>query len=71
VADRRVLARTRDGLLLGALSGLLRINGRYTSYSGQLYTEATYNVAFADALEPGVFLDSAEVAVLDMRADLF
>jgi hypothetical protein len=45
--------------------------GRYTSHSGQVYTEATYNVAFDDLLEPDVFLASPEPAVLDMRADLF
>jgi hypothetical protein len=57
-------------LLKGQVARLI-INGRYTSYSGQIYTEATYNVAFADSLKPDVFLDSSEAAVLDMRADLF
>ncbi|HEX5725001.1 MAG TPA: hypothetical protein VFX98_06020 [Longimicrobiaceae bacterium] len=49
----------------------LIINGRYSSYSGQLYTEATYNVAFGDSLPPDVFLSREPDATLDMRADLF
>ena len=49
----------------------LIINGRYANYSGQIYTEATYNVAFDDSLNPEVFLAAADHAVLDMRADLF
>ncbi len=49
----------------------LIINGRYTNYSGQFYTEATYNVAFGDALSPDVFERAREAAVFDMRADLF
>ena len=43
------------------------INGRYTSYSGQYYTEATYNVAFDDDLESDVFLEPATLDVFDMR----
>jgi hypothetical protein len=62
---------------LGAISlskgqiACLMINGRYTSYSGQTYTEATYNVAYDDVIRPDVFLRAQVDAVLDMRADLF
>ena len=57
-------------LAKGQMARLI-INGRYTSYSGQFYTEATYNVVFGDRLEPDVFLASPQPTVLDMRADLF
>jgi len=49
----------------------LIINGRYTSYSGQVYTEATYNVAFGERLPDDVFLASEPADVLDLRAELF
>lgn len=49
----------------------LIINGRSTSHSGQIYTEATYNVAFGESLEPDVFVAARAPATLDMRADLF
>jgi hypothetical protein len=49
----------------------LIINGRYTNYSGQLYTEATYNVAFGDAVPSDTFAAMTPSACLDMRADLF
>jgi hypothetical protein len=57
-------------LTKGQMARLI-INGRYTSYSGQFYTEATYSVAFDDVLKPDVFLTSPQPVVLDMRADLF
>ena len=49
----------------------LIINGRYTSYSGQLYTEATYNVAFGESLAVDVFLQATAPKVFDLRANLF
>ncbi len=53
------------------MTAKLIINGRFTSYSGQYYTEATYNVAYGDDLSPDVFAGHAPNALLDMRADLF
>jgi hypothetical protein len=49
----------------------LSINGRYTSYSGQIYTEATYNVAFGDTISTDVFIKGEPDSVFDLRADLF
>ena len=49
----------------------LSINGRYASYSGQVYTEATYNVAVGDRIANDVFVGVAPVAVFDLREDLF
>jgi len=49
----------------------LIINGRSTSYSGQIYMEVTYTVAYDDVLKPDVFVKSQVTAELDMRADLF
>ena len=49
----------------------LSINGRHASYSGQFYTEATYNVAFGDRIPAGVFLNAEPDSVFDLRADLF
>jgi hypothetical protein len=49
----------------------LMINGRYTSHSGQVYTEATYNVAFGESIAVDVFLARDPDSLLDMRADLF
>ena len=49
----------------------LSINGRYTSYSGQTYTEATYNVAFGDSIANDVFITAEPDSVFDLRADLF
>jgi hypothetical protein len=48
----------------------LVVNGRYASYSGQIYTEATYNVAFGEGLQPEAFERDAFDRILDMRADL-
>jgi hypothetical protein len=48
----------------------LIINGRYASHSGQVYTEATYNVAFGNAVAAAVFRTRQPDAVLDLRADL-
>jgi hypothetical protein len=49
----------------------LSINGRYTSYSGQIYTEATYNVAFGDRISNEIFTRADPDSVFDLRADLF
>lgn len=49
----------------------LIINGRLTTYHGQTYTEATYNVAYAEYLPPDVFTSAAPTVVFDMRAHLF
>ena len=49
----------------------LSINGRYTSYSGQIYTEATYNVAFGDRISNEIFTRADSDSVFDLRADLF
>jgi hypothetical protein len=49
----------------------LSINGRYTSYSGQFYTETTYNVAFGGRISNDVFIKVEPAAVFDLRADLF
>lgn len=49
----------------------LSINGRHASYSGQFYTETTYNVAFGDSLANDIFLKAEPDSVFDLRADLF
>jgi hypothetical protein len=49
----------------------LCINGRHASYSGQFYTEITYNVAFGDAISNDVFMKAEPDSVFDLRADLF
>lgn len=49
----------------------LSINGRYSSYSGQTYTEATYNVAFGDDISNDVFIKVEPDSIFDLRADLF
>jgi hypothetical protein len=57
--------------LSGGDTARLIINGRYASHSAQVYTEATYNVAFGDSLTPDVFVEMRDPALLDMRADLW
>jgi hypothetical protein len=49
----------------------LSINGRHASYSGQFYTEATYNVAFGNSISNDVFIKAEPDSVFDLRADLF
>jgi hypothetical protein len=49
----------------------LSINGRHASYSGQFYTEATYNVAFGNNISNDVFIKAEPDSVFDLRADLF
>ena len=48
----------------------LVINGRHASYSGQIYTEAAYNVAFGDRLQRDAFTRGSFDQILDMRAEL-
>jgi len=49
----------------------LSINGRHASYSGQFYTEATYNVVFGESIANDVFVKAEPDFVFDLRADLF
>lgn len=49
----------------------LSINGRHASYSGQFYTEATYNVAFGNSISNDVFIKAEPDSVFDLRAELF
>jgi hypothetical protein len=49
----------------------LIINGRHASYSGQVYTETTYNVALGKHLEANVFTAAEPITALDMKANLF
>ena len=48
----------------------LFINHRYTSYSGQYYSEDIYNVAYGAKIENDIFLKSA-IKSFSLMADLF
>ena len=46
-------------------------NGRHTSYSGQWYTQHTYNVAFGDDIVADAFVSGQPQHVFSQEADLF
>jgi len=49
----------------------LMINGRHVSYSGQFYSEVTYNVAFGGDFHPERFLGATPDREFKLLADLF
>lgn len=49
----------------------LQINGRHASYSGQWYTEDSYNVACGPEIDPDVFLSRPPAARFSLTAHLF
>lgn len=51
--------------------GILHINGRFTSYSGQWYKQNFVNIANVDTVEPGVFLVKKEKYFVDKMVHLF
>jgi hypothetical protein len=46
-------------------------NGRHTSYSGQWYTQNTYNVALGDDVDADVFISRQPEHMFSQEADLF
>ena len=60
--------------LLSAVLGehaQLVVNGRHTSYSGQWYRRATYNVIKIDSFAPGLFRAGEPDKSGSLEADLF
>ena len=49
----------------------LSINHRYTSYSGQYYSEDIYNVAYSEVIKQDAFLNQPTTKYLNLMADLF
>ncbi|MCB1032315.1 MAG: hypothetical protein KDD47_00585 [Acidobacteria bacterium] len=49
----------------------LTVNARHTSYSGQHYSETTYNVACGEDVATDRFLLGPPDRELDLRANLF
>jgi len=57
-------------LTSGAIARLVT-NGRHTSYSGQWYTQDTYNVAFGDEILANAFVSRQPEHIFSQEADLF
>lgn len=49
----------------------LCINHRYTSYSGQYYSEDIYNVAYGAKIRNDIFLSKSAIKSFALMADLF
>lgn len=49
----------------------LSINGRHTNYSGQYYSEDTYNVAYGDEFQPDIFVSTVPNKEFSLKSDLF
>ena len=54
----------------GQLARLIT-NGRHTSYSGQWYRQATYNVSLVGEVYPDLFINREPDRLFSMEADLF